>query len=564
MDYMEKYAQWRAWARDAEVVAELNRIEGDDEAIKSRFSTELSFGTAGLRSKLGAGPGRMNVYTVGRATQGLAAYVTAQGGKDSGMVIAYDTRKNSDIFALETALCFAANGVRTYLFEQPTSVPELSFTILHLKAFGGVAITASHNPKDYNGYKAFASWGGQLLGDASEDVMARIEQIPYEAIKTVTREQALQSGLLTIIGKETDEAYYARLLGMARRPENIQGYAKQIKAVYTPLYGTGMRTFEATAMKLPYNVAVVESQRQPNSEFPGLEAPNPEDTRAMAQAIRLAKEIGADIAIGTDPDADRLGAAIPDEKGEYVSITGNQVGCILIDYLLRHSAETGQLKPTDFIVKSFVSTRMANEIARHFGITCITIPTGFKYISDMIHTNPDKRFVFGFEESCGFLADNFVREKDGVLAALLLLEVLCECKKNGKTLYEHLRSLYCTYGWHKEKVAAAQYEGLDGMDKIAGIMSGLRENPPALVGGQRVLSRIDYLSGTITDKTGQRPYNFPQNDALEFSLPSGWLVIRPSGTEPKVRVYMGVHEKTNEASEALLTALEADAKKMLS
>ncbi len=563
MDYMEKYAQWRRWAKDAEVSAELDRIDGDEEAIKDRFATELSFGTAGLRSRLGAGPGRMNVYTVGRATQGLAAYVISSGGKDSGMVIAYDTRKNSDVFALETALCFAANGVKTYLFEQPTSVPELSFSILHLKAFGGVAITASHNPKDYNGYKAFASWGGQLLGDASEEVMCRIEEIPYEAVRTMAKDEAIKTGLLTIVGRELDEAYYGRLLGMARQPENIKNYAPQIKAVYTPLYGTGMRTFESTAMTLPYHITVVESQRKPNPDFPGLDSPNPEDVRAMAQAIRLAKETGADIAIGTDPDADRLGAAIPDGKGEYVSITGNQVGCILIDYLLRRSAEAGQIKPTDFVVKSFVSTRMANEIARRFGIACITIPTGFKYISDMIHTNPDKRFVFGFEESCGFLADNFVREKDGVLAALLLLEVLCECKKNGKTLYEHLHSLYEVYGWHKEKVYAAVFEGLSGMEKIADIMAGLRRTPPAILGGQRVVSRIDYQAGTITDEAGQRPYDFPLNDALEFSLPSGWLVIRPSGTEPKVRVYMGVHEKTNAASEALLTALEADAKNML-
>lgn len=563
MDYMEKYAQWRNWAKDAAVVAELSDIEADDEAIKSRFAAELSFGTAGLRSRLGAGTSRMNVYTVGRATQGLAAYVIANGGKDSGMVIAYDTRKNSDVFALETALCFAANGVRTYLFEQPTSVPELSFSILHLKAFGGVAITASHNPKDYNGYKAFASWGGQLLGDASEDVMRRIEEVPYEAVKTMARSEALQRGLLTQVGKELDEAYYARLLGMVRRPENIKEYAQQIKAVYTPLYGTGMRTFAQTALTLPYQISVVETQRNPNPDFPGLDSPNPEDVRTMAEAIRLAKETGADIAIGTDPDADRLGAAIPNGKGEYVMISGNQVGCILIDYLLRHSSETGQLLPTDFVVKSFVSTRMANEIARRFGILCITIPTGFKYISDMIHTNPDKRFVFGFEESCGFLADNFVREKDGVMAALLLLEVLCECRKTGKSLYDHLRSLYDTYGWHKEKVYAAVYEGLDGMDKIAGIMAGLRDNPPATLGGQRVHARIDYLAGTIADASGRRPYDFPLNDALEFSLPSGWLVIRPSGTEPKVRVYMGVHEKTNEASEALLSALEADAKNML-
>ncbi len=564
MDYRQEYEQWRHWAKDEAIRAELDAIEQDDEAIKSRFAVEMTFGTAGLRSRLGAGPGRMNVYTVGRATQGLAAYVKAQGGTDAGMVIAYDTRQNSDVFARETALCFAANGVKAYLFEQPTSVPELSFSILHLKAFGGVAITASHNPKDYNGYKAFASWGGQLLGDASEEVMQLIDKVSYETVKTMEFEQAVQSGLLTVIGKEVDEAYYAKLTGMARQPENIQKYAGQIKAAYTPLFGTGMRTIAATAMKLPYDIHVVESQKEPNPAFPGLEAPNPEDVRAMAEAVRLAKEIGADIAFGTDPDADRMGAAIPNDDGEFVAISGNQVGCILIDYLLRQRKAAGQLQSTDFIVKSFVSTRMADAIAKHFGIDCKTIPTGFKYISDAIHQNPDKHFVFGFEESCGFLADTFVREKDGSIASLLLLEVLCECKKSGKTLYQHLRSLYGTYGWHKEKVIAAVYEGLDGMDKMSGIMAGLRANPPAVLGGQRVAERIDYSIGTVTSDAGEQPYDFPLTDALGFFLPSGWLVIRPSGTEPKVRVYCGVHERTNEASEALLAALAADAQKMLS
>ncbi len=563
MDYRQNYDRWRAFARNAEVAAELNEIESDDEAIKSRFEIEMSFGTAGLRSRLGAGPGRMNVYTVGRATQGLAAYVIKEGGHKKGMVVACDTRKNSDVFAWETALCFAANGIKTYLFSQPTSVPELSFTILHLGAFGGVAITASHNPKDYNGYKAFASWGGQLLGGASEEVMRLIETVPYDAFKTMAREEAIKNGLVTLIGDEIDHAYYARLLGMARRPENIQEYGGQVKAVYSPLFGTGMRTFEATAMRLPYRISVVESQRNPDSDFPGLDSPNPEDPRTLSEAIRIAKETGADIAIGTDPDADRLGAAVPNGKGGFMMISGNQVGCILLDYLLRHRRETGRLNASDFIVKSFVSTRMADEIARQFGVDCVTIPTGFKYISDMIRSNPEKRFVFGFEESCGFLADDFVREKDGVMAALLLLEVLCECKKNGITMVEHLRLLYENYGWYKDKVYAAVYEGMGGMKKIEGIMEALRKNSPAVLGGQRVLSRIDYKTGKIVTDNKERNYKFAKSDALGYELESGWLIIRPSGTEPKVRVYYGVQQKTSEASEALLGALEADAMKML-
>lgn len=565
MRYNQTYAEWRRFARDAEIAAELLTMEDNEAEIKNRFSSVMSFGTAGLRSKLGAGTNRMNVYTVARATQGIAAYVKKYDAQLQGMVIAYDTRRNSEVFAKETARVLAANGIKTYLFQEATSVPELSFAIRSLKAFGGVAITASHNPKEYNGYKAYASWGGQLLGAACEEVTEEINKVNrFDDVKRMDIAKAVKEGRIIMLGQDMDEQYYSKLVNMTKKPENIQKFAKDIHAVYTPLFGTGMRTFAGVMTQMPYECTIVESQSMPNEDFPGLDAPNPEDPNAMKQAIELAKEMGADIALGTDPDSDRLGAAIPNEQGEWIMMSGNQVGCVIIDYLLRHRKESGQLSSLDYIVKSFVSTRMADDIAGAFGIESITVPTGFKYISD-IFNNQRKQgaFVFGFEESCGFLAGDFVADKDGVMAGLLLLEVLCECKKNVETLYQRLRSLYEQYGWHKEKVVTAMLEGEDGMQRVKNIMQKLRDHVPTQFGGQQVISYTDYQGGFVQDKNGKMPIDFPQSNAVCFTLEKGWICVRPSGTEPKLRVYCGVCDTTREASDELLTALEKEARALL-
>ena len=565
MEYLNAYNEWKKRATDAEIVSELVSLENNEDEIKNRFSTEMSFGTAGLRSKLGAGTNRMNVYTVGRATQGLSKYVIGQNGQSAGMVVAYDTRKNSDRFAKTTALCFAANGIKTYLFEKPTSVPELSFTIRRLSAFGGVVITASHNPKEYNGYKVYASWGGQLLNAPSKEVTSLIEGIDcFDNVLHMDEEDAIEKGLLVMLGEEMDGAYYERLLGVTKRPENIRNYGAGVHFVYTPLFGTGMRTFAGVIKKLPYQYTLVEDQMMPDSEFPGLAAPNPENPRTMKKAVELAKAAGADIAFGTDPDADRLGAAVPLENGDFIMLTGNQVGCIIIDYLLEQRKEAGTLTSSDFIVKSFVSTRMADEIAQSFGVECVTVPTGFKYIADAINRLSNQRFVFGFEESCGYLADDYAADKDGMLAGLLLLEVMCECKKNGITLYQRLISLYQKYGWHKEKVLDTMLDFPGGMDRIKDVLSGLREKPPAVFGGLRVLSFTDYLTGMVREAGAEKKIDFPSENALEFRLEKGWMCIRPSGTEPKLRIYFGAREKTNEACETLLSAIEKDAKALIS
>lgn len=563
MGYKDNFLEWKKSAQDAEIAAELLSIEHNDAEIKNRFSEELCFGTAGLRGKIGAGTNRMNVYTVGRASQGLAKYVLDSGGQDKGMIIAYDTRKNSQLFSETTALVFAASGIKTYLFEEATSVPELSFAIKSRGVFGGVAITASHNPKDYNGYKVYAPWGGQILADISEQVTSCIEHVcGIGEVNTMDRDEAVSKGLLTFISSDVDKEYYRALKEMAKRPDLIEKHAEHIHLVYTPLFGTGLRTFKGVMEKLPYKYTLAETQCMPDPEFPGLKAPNPEDPAAMEIAIELARNTGADIAIGTDPDADRMGAAIRNDSGEFVMLSGNQIGCLISEYLLRQSKERGELAAGDYIVKSFVSTAMAESIAAGLGAECITVPTGFKYIADVINTRKRGKFVFGFEESCGFLADDFVADKDGIMALLLLLEVICECADRGETLYQRLVSLYETYGWHKEKVTSTVLSD-GGMGKKEEIMQCLRQSAPETLGGQRVVATTDYLSGIRKEGERETLLDFPRENALKFELESGWVAVRPSGTEPKIKLYAAVNGKTKQASEMLLDALYNEASALI-
>lgn len=564
MDYRKTYEEWKKFDADTEIAAELLNMEHDEAEIKNRFSTELKFGTAGMRGKLGAGTNRMNVYTVGRATQGLSEYVIENGGQDKGMAVAYDTRTNSALFAQVTALIFAANGIKTYLFDEATSVPELSFAVRKLKTFGGVAITASHNPKDYNGYKVYAPWGGQLLSEASNRIMCCINGVcGMGEVKSMDRDEAIKQGLLAMIGRDVDKEYYRRLVEMAKKPENIKNYGGQLKLAYTPLYGTGLRTLNGVMGSLPYDVRLVEGQCEPNPEFPGLKAPNPEDAGAMEKAIALARETGADIAVGTDPDADRMGAAVRNDSGEFLMLSGNQIGCLIAEYLLRQRSEAGELNPADYIVKSFVSTDMAEGIASALGARCITVPTGFKYIGNLINTKKEGTFVFGFEESYGYLADDFEADKDGVMALLLLLEVMCECRAQGETLYGRLRRLYEQYGWYRESVVSATMDGIGGMEKIKAIMQRLRETPPMAFGAQRVTEVTDYLSGVTKNGVGASRIDFPSENALKFTLEKGWVCIRPSGTEPKIKLYVAVTGSTDEQAQAMLAALKDDATEML-
>lgn len=542
MDYLQQYKKWKEYVKEESLQNELEQLEGDEEEIKNRFSSVLEFGTAGFRSVTGAGTNRINIYTVRKASQGVADYMNKSCGNQ--LCVAYDTRHYSKEFALETALVFAGNGIKTFLFSLPSSVPELSFAIRELGCCGGVAITASHNPKEYNGYKVYASWGGQILGDVGNEISQHIKKITdFDMIKRIDEQEAKNKGLLVKIGNDIDEKYFTYLKESVKDKKLLDEYAKDVKVVYTPLFGTGMRTFENTVAELGFNVNVVEDQIGPDSDFPGLETPNPEDEKAMQIAIELAKEKNADIAFGTDPDADRFGAAVRSDDGKYIIISGNQIGCIITEYLLRLRQNSGELKQSDYIIRSFVSTPMVDKMAKKYGIECAVMPTGFKHFSNLVHNKyQDRNFVFGFEESCGYMAGMQVADKDGMLAAVLMLEVMCECRKLGISLYQRLQKLYEEFGWYKEKVASVYMK--ENPERAKTIMGELREKPLKDFAGQKVLNVKDYLE----DENKQ--------NMLFFDFENAWLAVRPSGTEPKIKLYYGVCAKTNSASQALLDSLD--------
>lgn len=553
MGYQEKYLRWRNSVKEENLSRELESIGNDDAQIKERFKGDLPFGTAGLRGVIGAGTMRMNRYVVGRATQGLADYVIADGKKGKCMVIAYDSRQFSKEFAAEAACVFAANSIKACIFNKLTSVPELSFAVRHLKADGGIVITASHNPKEYNGYKVYTAYGGQLGTAESRAVMNCIQKLdPFQDIRRINYRESVAKGLIQEIGEEIDRLYYECIVALCQTES-----AGKLKVVYTPLHGTGLRTaenvFPAAGIK---NFFIVEEQKAPDGLFPTVSYPNPEDHGAMKMAIDLAGRLGAEIAIGTDPDADRMGAAVRKPDGTYAMLTGNQIGCLLINYLLERRQSSGKLRPSNYVVKSFVSTDMADAIARHYGVTSHTVITGFRFISELITKNEqtDAQFIFGFEESYGFLTGTFTLDKDGVLAALLLCKAAQHYTNLGQSLLDVLERLYKTHGYYLESVRNISFEGLDGMDKMKEIMAVLRSKQIASVSGLTVQYTEDYLTrrriaadGTVSD------IELPASDAVKLILEgSSWICIRLSGTEPKIKIYYAVREATREAAESKL------------
>ncbi len=564
MGYRETYLYWKKSVQEENLLRELESIRDDDLQIKERFMDDLIFGTAGLRGILGAGTMRMNRYVIGRATQGMADYLLSQNKPDVRMVIAYDSRQFSREFAEETACVFAANGIKAFLFKELTSVPELSFAVRHLKADGGVVITASHNPREYNGYKAYAAYGGQLGPDASRAVMNFIRKLdPFADVRRIDYQEGLAGGLIIEIGEEMDRIYYERMISLC--PPESGG---DLKVVYTPLHGSGLRTavnvFPAAGIN---NFTVVEAQKNPDGLFPTVSSPNPEDPGAMKMAIELAGQTGADLAIGTDPDADRMGAAVRRSDGAYTMLTGNQIGCLLIHYLLEGRRASGILKPSDYVVKSFVTTDMADTIARHYGITSYTVMTGFRFIAELIIKNEKTAagFVFGFEESYGFLAGTFALDKDGVLAALLLCKAAQHYKHQGQTLLDVLEALYGQHGYYLEGVKNLSFKGLDGMEKMKQIMSGLRSRPIEKVGSLAVRHQEDYLTRKRTAADGSiSEIDLPAGDAVKLLLEnSAWICIRPSGTEPKIKIYYAVREATREAAENRLKEIAASFEQMI-
>ena len=569
MGYREEYERWLSmFAADADTVNELKSIAGDEKEIEDRFYTELAFGTAGLRGVLGMGTNRMNIYNVRRATTGLARYLIAQGVQDRGVAVAYDSRIKSDVFARETALTLAANGVKAYLFDALRPVPVLSYTVRHLGTAAGVVITASHNPPQYNGYKVYAADGAQLGPEAADAVTKYIRALQYADCVPMDEKAALDKGLLRIIGaKEVDDDYIAMIKTLAQRPELLAARGKDLRIVYTPLHGSGNVPVQRLLKELGVHYTVVPEQEAPDGRFPTVKAPNPEDPNAFTLAIPLAKQVGATVAFGTDPDCDRLGAAVQDGQGEWHTLTGNQIACLMLDHILSSKKQSGTLPENGAAVKSVVSTELARAICDDYGVKLYEVLTGFKFIGEKIQQFEETgshTFLFGFEESFGYLSGTQVRDKDGVNASLLLCEAACACMDRGETLYDALQRLYKKYGYFKEKSISVTLPGKDGVAKIASIMASIRENPPREVAGLRVLAVRDFKTGIRTADGKEEALDFPKSNVLYYEIEGGnWLCIRPSGTEPKIKLYVAARADTQSAVDALNDRMATEAQRWL-
>lgn len=559
MDVQQSYAQWlKDFASDPETVAELESIRGNDAEIEDRFYTDLSFGTAGMRGVLGAGTNRMNRYNVRRATKGLAAYLHTQpGAAERGVVIAYDSRRCSDLFARETAQVLCQEGVKAYLFDALRPVPILSYAVRHLGAAAGVVITASHNPPQYNGYKVYGEDGAQLGPEAAAGVTSFIRATPYTACVLMDMEEAKAKGLLHIIGnKEVDDDYIAQVKTLCVNPEMLAREGGSLSIVYTPLHGSGNVPVRRILKEVGItHVSVVKEQELPDPNFSTLKVPNPEDPSAFTLAMKLADEVGADVIFGTDPDCDRLGVAVRDKEGKFQLLTGNQIGCVLLHYILSSRKAQGTLPANGAAVKSIVSTSLANRICEDYGVEMFETLTGFKFIGEKIQQFQDTgshTFLFGFEESYGFLSSTFVRDKDGVNASLLIAELAASCKAQGITLYDRLQEIFARYGTFVEKVVSTTLPGKDGVARMQQIMKDLRAEAPKEIGGLKVTAVRDYLRGVRVENGVETPTGLPTSDVLYFELEGGnWVCVRPSGTEPKIKLYVNTNHKRPETAHAL-------------
>ena len=573
MSYREQYDFWLKDAYfDEATKEELRGIAGNEGEIEDRFYKELEFGTGGLRGVIGAGTNRMNIYTVRKATQGLANYIIKQGGKDRGVAIAYDSRRMSPEFADEAALCLCANGIKAYVFDSLRPTPELSFALRKLHCISGIVITASHNPPEYNGYKAYWEDGAQVTAPRDKEIITEVKNVTdYHEVKTMDKKEAMDRGLYQVIGKEIDDAYMAELKKQIIHPEIIREVADEIRIVYTPFHGTGNVPVRRILSELGFkHVYVVPEQELPDPDFTTLEYPNPEDPKAFTLALKLAKEKNADIVLATDPDADRLGIYALDSKtGEYMPFTGNMSGMLIAEYILRERTATHTMPENPALVTTIVTTNMAGAIARDYGLRFVEVLTGFKYIGEQIRFFEQtgcNHFVFGLEESYGCLAGTHARDKDAVVAVMCLCEVAAWCKKMGITVWDQMLKLYEKYGYYKETQYAMTLKGIDGAEQIQAIMDKLRSNPPKNFGDLKVKEFRDYEKDTILDlETGEtRPTGLPISNVLYFDLTNdSWCCARPSGTEPKIKFYMGVKGTSLEDAQARLEKLTEDLKAYL-
>ena len=570
MGYKEEYAFWLEDSYfDQETKDELLAIKDNETEIEDRFYKELEFGTGGLRGVIGAGTNRMNIYTVRKATQGLANYIKKQSGQEKGVAIAYDSRRMSPEFADVAALCLAANGIKAYVFDALRPTPELSFALRTLKCISGIVITASHNPPEYNGYKCYWEDGAQVTAPRDKEIITEVQNVTdYHKVLTMDKDAAVAAGLYQVIGKEIDDAYMVELKKQIIHPEIIKEVADDIKIVYSPFNGTGNVPVRRVLSELGFkNVFVVPEQEMPDPNFTTLDYPNPEDPKAFTLALKLAKEKNADIILATDPDADRLGIYALDTKtGEYVPFTGNMSGMLIAEYILRERTATGTMPENPALVSTIVTTNMAKAIADDYNVKFIEVLTGFKYIGEQIkffEQSGSNNYVFGLEESYGCLAGTHARDKDAVVAVMCLCEMASWCKKNGLTVWDQMINLYNKYGYYKETQYAITMKGIEGANQIAAIMDNLRNDPPKNFGDLKVKEFRDYKSGETLDiATGTKgSTGLPSSNVLYFELENdSWCCARPSGTEPKIKFYMGVKGNSLEDSKAKVEKLTEDLK----
>ena len=566
MSYKDVYKKWCEDAYfDEETKKELAELEGNEAEIEDRFYRQLAFGTGGLRGVIGAGTNRMNIYTVRQATQGLANYILSCGGQEKGVAIAHDSRRMSPEFAREAALCLNANGIKTYLFESLRPTPELSFAVRELQCIAGIVITASHNPREYNGYKVYWEDGAQITPPHDKNILEEVAKVTdFSQVKTMEEDDARAQGLFAVIGTEFDDRYVAQLKKQSIHPEIIAEAAKDMKIVYTPLHGTGNVPVRRVLRELGFTqVYVVEEQKKPDGNFPTVAYPNPEDEKAWTLALALAKKVDADIILVTDPDADRLGVYAKDTKtGEYVSFTGNMSGMLIAEYILREKTAAGTMPENPALVETIVTTDMAKAIAKDYHTDLIEVLTGFKYIGEQIkffEENSSHNFVFGLEESYGCLAGTYARDKDACVAVMMLCEVAAFYKRQGKTLWDAMLDMYEKYGYYKEGLASLTLKGIDGAQQIQQMMDDFRANPPKELGGFKVLAARDYAADERKDlQTGAvEKTGLPSSNVLYYELENNaWCCVRPSGTEPKIKFYFGVKGTSLTDAEAKLEKLK--------
>ena len=573
MNYKEEYKKWcEDPSFDKETRKELLSIKDDEEEIKDRFYKELEFGTAGLRGVIGMGTNRMNKYTVGKATQGLANYILEQGTQDKGVAISYESRRMSDEFSLQTALILNANGIKTYLFESLRPVPELSFAVRQLGCTAGIMITASHNPPKYNGYKVYWDDGSQIVAPRDKDIINKVRAISdFKEIKTMNKEDAIKAGLFNIVGKEMDDKYIETLKSKILNPEIVREQGKNLKIVYTPLHGTGNMVAERLLNELGFkNVYVVPEQAKPDGNFPTVDYPNPEDKKAFKLALELAKKVDADVVLATDPDADRLGIYAKDTKtGEYMPYTGNMSALLIAEYRISQMKEKGILPKDGMFITTIVSSDLAKAIAANYGLECIEVLTGFKNIGAVMkkaEENHDKTYVFGFEESYGCLIGDYARDKDGIAAVMSLCEAAAYYRAQGITLWDQMNNIYKKYGYYKEDQVSIVMEGAEGDEKIKEMMTAMRNKDIEKIGKYKVLTfkdvERDYVKDMLTGKEGKT--GLPKSNVLYYALEDNcWCCVRPSGTEPKIKLYFGVKGSSAENATEELEKLKDDMVKLV-